>query len=212
MKVYFLFAAALMLGSIFPLQAQSSRSDAEMQRRHLREFQRYQRHYEEQLVKFRADILEKDENLQFHYSSSIDSERLYLEVSDAYEELLVKKMATLPNTKIIQDAVAKAQKDFRKPGQSPTYYRQQLANLRAAQIKLGRLRESLKEDEEVKLAFDEMDALQKKYLAESKTYEDLMAKAMANHEGAKRTQVELDKTFQQFVLEKTRRGKSQPKR
>jgi hypothetical protein len=212
MKIYFwsVVTLILILGSLFPLHAQTSRSDADMQRRHMREYQRYQRHYEEQLEKFREALLEKDENLQFLYSGFVDSERIYLEVSEAYEKLLLKKMALRPDAKIMQDAIAKLQKDLRKPGQNPVYYRQQLTKMRAAQINLGRMRESLKEDEEVKLAFDEMDALEKKYLSDSMKYEDDMAKALAKHPEAKKNQENLDKPFAEFVREKTRQ--LQPKR
>lgn len=212
MKIHFLriVALALIFGSPLQLHAQTSSRDADMQRRHMREYQRYQRHYEEQLEKFREELLEKDENLQFLYSGFIDSERIYLEVSDAYEKLLLKKMALRPDAKIIQDAIAKLQKTLRKPGQNPAYYKQQLTHMRAAQINLGRLRESLKEDEEVKLAFDEMDALEKKYLADSEKYENLMAKALAKRPEAKKNQENLDKPFAEFVREKTRQ--LQPKR
>ena len=171
----------------------------------MREFQRYQRHYEAQLEKFREQILEKDENLQFLYSGFVDSERIYLEVAEAYEKLLVRKMALLPNAKVVQDVVANIQKDLRKPGQNPTYYQQQLQKLRIAQINLGKLRESLKEDEEVKLAFDEMTALEEKYTSDSEKYEDSMAKALNKHAEAKKAREGLDKPFDQFVRERARK-------
>ena len=197
-----LIIAFLTLDSLCLLEAQVNRRDAEMQRRHMREFQRYQRHYEAQLEKFREQILEKDENLQFLYSGFVDSERIYLEVAEAYEKLLVRKMALLPNAKVVKDTVANIQKDLRKPGQNPTYYQQQLQKLRLAQINLGKLRESQKEDEEVKLAFDEMAALEEKYISDSAKYEDSMAAALNKHAEAKKAREGLDKPFDQFVRER----------
>jgi len=211
-RFFLALAIASTLGSFLPLQAQPSRRDADMQKRHMREYQRFQRHYQQQIEQFRLDILEKDENLQGHYSESIDSERIYLEASKAYEKLLEKMLLQLPSAKIIQDAVLKIQQDLRKPGQSPAGYREKIGRLKDAQIKLVKLRESLKEEEEVKLAFDELDLLEKKYLSAGRAYDDLMAKALAKHPGAQRIQKELDKPFGQFVREKTRQLNAQPKR
>lgn len=210
MNKRFFFAAAIILtlGPWFPAQAQTSRSEADMQRRHMREYVRHQRHYQQQLQKFQEGLLAGKEDLQLHYSESVISEQIYLEASEAYEKLLERKMAVLPNTKIIQDAVLKAQKDLRQIGKSPQYYQAQLRNLQIARINFANLRDSIKEeDDEVKLAFEEMSSLERKYLSASQTYGDLMAKALAKHPEAKATQQKLDE-----VEVKIRRARAQPKR
>ena len=101
----------------------------------------------------------------------------------------------------------KAQKELRKAGQSRQYYQAKIRNLQSARINLAKLRDSLMEDEEVKIAFEEKDALNKKYLAASRTYEELMTKALAKHPEAKATQQKLDE-----VTAKIRRAIAQPKR
>ncbi len=210
MNTCFFFAVgiALTLGALYPAQAQTSRSEADMQRRHMREYLRHQRHYQQQLQKFQEDLLAGKEDLQLHYSESVISEQIYLEASGAYEKLLERKLAVLPNTKIAQDAVLKAQKDLRQAGKSPQYYQAQLRNLQTARIHFANLRDSIKdEDDEVKLVFEEMSSLERKYLAASRTYGDLMAKALAKHPEAKATQQKLDE-----VNAKIRRARAQPKR
>ena len=84
------------------------------------------------------------------------------------------------------------QKALRKAGQPRDYYTAHIQKLSAAKRHLASLRNSLKEDEEVKVAFDQLDALEKKYLGDARNFEDLMIKALANNPKAQITQTLLD--------------------
>ncbi|MFP6901172.1 MAG: hypothetical protein VCA36_09525 [Opitutales bacterium] len=209
MSRYFILAACavITLGSLSPVKAQTSRREADMQRRHMREYLRFQRHYQQELQKREDTLLEKDETLQFHYSETVISEGIYLEANAAYEKLEAAKLAQLPNAKAVQDAVLTVQKSLRQPGKAPEYYQAQLRNLQVARVNLSTLRESLKEDEEVKLAFDEVDILEKKYLTASRAYEQLMAKAM----GKDKMAGDIQKKLAEYSA-KIRQATSQPRR
>ncbi len=173
----------------------------------MREYLRHQRHYQQELQNIQEALLEKDESLQGLYSESVISEGLYLEANEAYEKLESAKLAQLPNAKAAQDAVLQVQKSLRQPGKSPEYYQTQLRKLQAARVNLTNLRESLKEDEEVKLAFDELDTLEKKFLGASRAYEQLMAKAMAKDARA----VDMQKKLAEYAA-KIRQANTQPRR
>ena len=173
----------------------------------MREYLRFQRHYQEELQKVQDTLLEENGNLQFHYSESVISEGAYLEANAAYEKLEAVKLALLPASKVLQDAVLKVQQTLRQPGKTPQFYQAQLRNLQAAKIKLTNLRDSLKEDEEVKLAFEEVVALEKKYLAASRAYEDNMAKVMGKDPRA----VDIQKKLVEYAA-KIRLARAQPKR
>ena len=209
MNTTFILGAAitLTLGSLVPAQAQTSRQEADLQRRNMREYLRFQRHYQEELQKVQDTLLEENENLQFHYSESVISEGAYLEANSAYEKLEAGKLALLPESKVLQDEVVKIQKSLRQPGKTPQFYQAQLRNLQAAKIKLTNLRDSLKEDEEVKLAFEEVVALEKKYLAASRAYEENMAKVMDKDPRA----VDIQKKLDEYAA-KIRLARVQPKR
>ena len=209
MNTTFILGAAitLTLGSLVPAQAQTSRQEADLQRRNMREFLRYQRHYQEELQKVQDTLLEENESLQFNYSESVISEGAYLEANSAYEKLEAVKLALLPASKVLQDAVLKIQQTLRQPGKTPQFYQAQLRNLQAAKIKLTNLRDSLKEDEEVKLAFEEVVALEKKYLAASRAYEENMAKVMDKDPRA----VDIQKKLDEYAA-KIRLARVQPKR
>ena len=209
MNTTFILGAAitLTLGSLVPAQAQTSRQEADLQRRNMREYLRFQRHYQEELQKVQDTLLEENENLQFHYSESVISEGAYLEANAAYEKLEAGKLALLPESKVLQGEVVKIQQTLRQPGKTPQFYQAQLRNLQAAKIKLANLRESLKEDEEVKLAFEEVDALEKKYLVASRAYEDNMAKTMGKDPRA----VDIQKKLAEYAA-KIRLARAQPKR
>ena len=200
-------SAVLTFAWFSPIQAQTNRRDADMQRRHMREYLRHQRHYQQELQNIQEALLEKDESLQGLYSESVISEGLYLEANEAYEKLESAKLAQLPNAKAAQDAVLQVQKSLRQPGKSPEYYQTQLRKLQAARVNLTNLRESLKEDEEVKLAFDELDTLEKKFLGASRAYEQLMAKAMAKDARA----VDMQKKLAEYAA-KIRQANTQPRR
>ena len=120
MSKYLILAACavITLGSLSQVQAQTNRREADMQRRHMREYLRYQRHYQQELQKREEALLEQDESLQFHYSESVISEGIYLEANAAYEKLEAAKLAQLPNAKAAQDAVLKVQKILRQPGKT----------------------------------------------------------------------------------------------
>ena len=67
--------------------------------------------------------------------------------------------------------------------------------------------EVLREDEEVKLAFDELDTLEKKFLGASRAYEQLMVKAMAKDPRA----VDMQKKLAEYTA-KIRQANTQPRR
>jgi len=194
MKSYplFILSFILLLGSLVQAQAQSSRREAAKHQKDLREFLRYQRHYQGVLQKIQDDFLEKDESLQGLYSESVISEGMYLEANKAFEKLEAQKLVLLPENENAQKAVSDLQKALRKAGQPRDYYTSHIQKLSAAKRYLASLRDSLKEDEEVKVAFDQLDALEKKYLGDARNFEDLMIKALANNPKAQITQTLLD--------------------
>ena len=121
MNTTFMLGAAitLTLGSLVPAQAQTSRQEADLQRRNMREYLSFQRHYQEELQKVQDTLLEENENLQFHYSESVISEGTYLEANSAYEKLEAGKLALLPESKVLQGEVVKIQQTLRQPGKTP---------------------------------------------------------------------------------------------
>ena len=200
-------ATILTLCSLQPVQVQTSRQEADQQRRQMREYLRYQRHYQGELQKRKESLLEENENLQLLYSESVISEGVYLEANTAYEKLEAGKMALLPASKILNDEAVNIQKTLRQPGKAPQFYQTQLRNLQAVKIKIATLRESLREDEEVKLAYDELVALENKYLAASRTYETQMDEAVKKDS----TAVDIQKKLDEFAT-KIRLARNPPKR
>ena len=194
MKPYplFILSFIFLLGSYYQAQAQNSRRQTANHQKDLREFLRYQRHYQGILQKIQDDLLEKDESLQGLYSESVISEELYLEANQDFEKLEAQKLAQLPENENAQKAVSDLQIALRKAGQPRDYYTANIQRLSAAKRYLASLRESLKEDEEVKEKFDQLDALEKKYLGDARKFEDLMIKALANNPKAQTTQALLD--------------------
>ena len=106
MKTYAILVASLvaLVSGISTVEAQRSDKAADKQRRDMREFLRYQSHYQKELQKIQDSILEKNENLQAEYSLSIDFETIYLEASEAYEKMEQAKLAKLPEFPAAQKA------------------------------------------------------------------------------------------------------------